>query len=273
MNKSLLVLLLSVVISPYFLSAQIKISYSGDPLLPKSVDKIEQMFSYISDFYTRIGLDDTTDVELVIFRDRNEANKYMLQIFPDREKYKITYGPNSKATSGVYLPNLHKAVIMGIGVDELKVLPLIYHELCHHFTNLYFKNTSPPIWINEGLSEYFENIVLRPNGSVKFNISPYVIGKVKTAILLGELNLVDLLNMSQTDFYDKQKSEGQYQYPMAFVAFLVIHSNLPETEFAGLLSKISQRDTSENVSDIVDSIYPSGLKGLEKDLISFVNSK
>ena len=131
------------------LNAQtVKIEYSGYPLPEKYCRKIEQFVKYEVNFYTQFGLPDTLSLHLQVFEDKKKGKEYLESI---NISTILTLKP-----SGIYLPEQQKAIILGMEKDKERSIAVIYHELCHHFTRQILGKFSP-IWLNEGLSEYFAN--------------------------------------------------------------------------------------------------------------------
>ena len=268
-------LLLLAVITLYTVAAaaaQGHILYTGDPLPSKSKEMIGQMVEHMFDFYGKIGIKEIFTVELKTFKDKGEGYRYMREIYPDNPNYKVkvkskTYGGT---IGGVYIPDKKQAVILGMEKGVAEALPMIYHELSHHFTRMIFEKRNPPIWLNEGLSEYFQSLKKTKKGYVAV-FPAYIKGKVKTMHMLGELDLENFFNLSQSEFYKIHREEGQYYYGLSHAVVATLMQNVGAGKIKSLVLKIKSRDTSQKVSDFVDELYPGGIKGLEEDLIRFVN--
>lgn len=248
------------------------IKYSGDPLPDKSREMINQMVDYMFDFYNRIGINEVFTVELKTFKDKGEGYKYMRGVYPNNPDYQVnikdkTYGGR---ISGVYIPTKKQAVILGMEKGVAEALPVIYHELSHHFTRTVFEKRNPPIWLNEGLAEYFESLKNTKKG-FKAVFPAYIKGKIKTMHMLGELDLENFFNLSQSEFYKIHKEEGQYYYGLSHAIVATMMQNMDAGEMKSLIVKIKNRDTSQKISGFVNELYPGGIEALEEDLISFVN--
>ena len=271
--RKLLLALLCCAILPAISWSQVKIKYTGDPLPSKAVGKIESMMGHMWDYYSSMGLKEAMEVELKVFKSKKEGYRYMRGLYPDDPNY--IEQPHDKTMGGglaaVYIPKKKLAVLLGIehGTDE--ALTIIYHELSHHYTRMLFKGaTYPPIWLNEGLAEHFECLKLKRNGVV--SEFPHANkGKVKTLIMLGDLNVEKFLNLTQKEFMEMQRNEGQTCYSLAHVTVTVLLENLSVEQRNTLISQLQKRPVNSKVSDIVASIYPGGLPALEKEILEFVS--
>ena len=271
--KKLLLALLCCAVFPAISWSQVKIKYTGDPLPGKAIGKIESMMGYMWDYYSSMGLKEAMEVELKVFKSKKEGYRYMRSLYPDNPNY--IEQPHDKTMGGglaaVYIPKKKLAVLLGIehGTDE--ALTIIYHELSHHYTRMLFQgSTYPPIWLNEGLAEHFECLKLKRNGVV--SEFPHANkGKVKTLIMLGDLNVEKFLNLSQKEFMEMHRNEGQTCYSLAHVTVTVLLENLSKAQINALVSTLQTRKPAAKVSPIVDTIYPGGLPALEKAILEFVS--
>lgn len=272
MMKRILFLVASALLAVTDACAQGHITYTGDPLPDKSREMIGQMVDHMFEFYNRIGIKEVFTVELKTFKDKGDGYRYMRGIYPDNPDYQVnvkdkTYGGR---VGGVYMPSRKQAVILGMEKGVAEALPMIYHELSHHFTRTVFEKINPPIWLNEGLAEYFESLKRTKKG-YRAVFPEYIKGKVRTMHMLGELDLENFFNLSQSEFYKIHKEEGQYYYGLSHAVVATMMQNLGHQEIVSLVLKIKGRDTSQKISDFVEQLYPGGVKGLEEDLIVFVN--
>lgn len=269
MRKSIIFVL--TVLLPLLAFAQGHIRYSGDPLPIKSVEAVEQMMDYMYEFYAGIGLRENFVVELRTFKEQKEGYKFMRQLYPDKPEYQVhpkdkTYGGS---IGGIYIPKQKMSIILGMEHGADKALGLIYHELSHHYTRSVFAKRNPPIWLNEGLAEHFQSLKKTKNGFIPV-FPEYIKGKIRTMYMLGELDLVNFFDLSQTEFYKIHRQEGQYYYGLSHAVVATLMQNLPSEKFSYLVNCIVERDTSQKLSGFVENIYPGGIEALEKDLLDFV---
>ena len=253
-------------------SAQIRVKHTGDELPPKAKDKIAVMVSYMNSFYSRFLLQEELEVELLSFKDKKEGYRYMRGLYPDDLKYHEN--PSDKTIgggiAGVYLPKYKRAVILGMEKGADAALYIIYHELSHHFTRMVFQKRIAPVWLNEGLAEYFEHLKVKGTKISGIEFPEFQKGKIRTLAMLGELDLVNFLNLSQNDFYRINSQDGQYYYGLSYAVVTVLMDTLGQEKMAALVKRIAARDTSSKISDLVADIYPQGIPGLENDLLKFV---
>ena len=88
--------------------------------------------------------------------------------------------------------------------------------------------------------------------------------------MLGELDLLNFLNLSQSEFYRINTQDGQYYYGLSYAVVAVLMDTLGKEKMVQLIKEIAARDTSSKISDLVADIYPQGIPGLENDLLKFV---
>ena len=253
-----LCLLLLLFISCSWLQAQTaNIEYHGDPLPEKDKRKIEQILHHEVNFYSQFGLPDTLRIQLYVFEDRKEAQAYLEEINV----------PCPMATSGIYIPKLQKAVILGREAGRERSLMVIYHELSHHFVRQILGNI-PPSWINEGLSEYFEHCDITKKG-VRHTFTEYEQGRIRTMYMLGEVDLLQFINSNSSNFMKRQRTDEQYSYILshALVTFWV--DKVPIDIFKKLIAVLQKTKDTSKVSECIEQVYPGGFKVFEQDFTNF----
>lgn len=254
--------------------AQISIRYTGDPLPDRTKARIEVMMDYMGSFYRNFGGLGVNEIELMAFKEKKAGYRYMRGIYPDDEKY--IENPSDKAIGGglggVYIPKFSRAVILGMEKGPDAALSMIYHEISHHFTRLIFEKRIAPVWLNEGLAEYFEHLKVKGDKITGGAFPDFQKGKIRTLAMLGELELQKFLDLPQPEFYKINRQDGQYYYGLSYAVVTVMMEKLGMSEMAVLVTRISKRNKSDRISDIVGQCYPGGTDGLEKDLMQFVGN-
>lgn len=263
-----------ILICPLFAAAgnRVNIRFEGEALAVKDREKVEKVLEYMSDFYYGLDMQDTLDIKILIFKTRKEGYAYMREIRPDDPNFIIMPSDSyfSTGTAGVYLEDSNTAVILGMekGVDI--GMKIIFHEMSHHFTDLVFGYRTAPIWLNEGLAEHFEYISYNKRKGWHSEFPEYAKGQLKSMILLGELDLMGLIDMSSKDFMDKHRYEGQTYYSFAHSVIAVLLSDLPDEMFRKLVSGLVTRPTDREMSDVIGSVYPGGFAAFETRLRDFI---
>lgn len=271
MRKLILSILLFFI--PMISHSHVRITYTGDPLPKKAVEKIEAMIGYMGGYYSALGLTGSMDVELKVFKTKKEGYRYMRSLYPGDQRY--IEQPHDKTmgggVGGVYIPARKMAVVLGMEHGTDAAISLIDHEMSHHFTRMLFANSMfAPVWLNEGLAEHFGALRVKKSGVV--SEFPHADrGKVKTMIMLGDLNLPKFLDFTQKEFSQMHRYEGQTCYSLAHVIVTVLMENLSTQQMGELVEVLKKRKRDDKVSSLVDSVYPGGLQSLEKGILEFVS--
>ena len=267
---TLLTILFSISTNLY---SSIKITYSGEELPDKVASKIDLMISTMYDFYSKVGVLEESEVELIVFKNIKDGYRYMRTIYPDNPNYKHFHGekPIVSYVGGVYVGHLSKAVILGMENGIENALKTIYHELSHHFTQEVFKYKKfQPVWLNEGLAEYFEGMQVKGKNIKGSQVPLHQKGQIKTMIMLDEFDVYKILSLPQIEFKQRLQKDGGLYYSISHVLVAVIIEQIGLDGFAKMVNAIANRNLSDNIADIVSQNYKGGLKDLENDIIKFV---
>lgn len=239
----------------------LQIEYNGDPLSKEEREKVEKMFLHEAEFYSQFGLPDTlTVVHLYVF-DKKKAAMLFLESL-DVKGYNYA--------AGLYLPKRNKVIILGMERGRKETLPVIYHELSHHFVWKVLSGRAP-IWFNEGLSEYFEKSIMTKKG-IRHSLTEYEQGRIRTMYMLGEIDLPAFVNSEQGEFMIDQISNEQYSYILAHGLVTFWIEKLPRDLLKKFVATLKDGDKSLKVSEQIDNIYPGGFSQFEKDFAEFVNN-
>ena len=254
------------------LRVELNIRYDGNLLSSKNLDKLEQMSAHMTEFYTALGLNESLDVRLLIFKTQDEGYEYMRSIYPDNKTYRKTASDEyfKSGIGGIYMPSSKTAAILGIEHGMERGLSVIFHEISHHYTRLLFGKKNPPVWFTEGLAEHFENMRFSKKKGWVSDVSDFDKGKLKTLHMIGELEVEDLFDLTHSEFKLKLRNEGNMFYAFSHVAVVVLMNNLDHTTFKELTNRLINRKTDEKVSEIVGGIYPGGLNAYKRALHEFI---
>jgi hypothetical protein len=125
-----------------------------------------------------------------------------------------------------------------------------------------------PLWLNEGLAEYFELLETRARFS-QVQISAPTLLMVKGMLVQDDvLDLADLINMDR----DGWNANPEENYPLAeMLVYFLMDSRQGKAGLAALLQEMA-----DNFCRPVDQImvlensYPGGIQRLEEDFASWV---
>lgn len=253
----------------------VNVRYEGERLSARNLDKIDMMLDHMSDFYSGLDIKDTIDVTLKVFKTQEEGYAYMRSIYPNSTQYRKTASSSyfGSGVSGVYMPGTKIAAILGIekGIDLGIVV--IYHELSHHFTRLVFGRRNPPVWFNEGLAEYFEHLVHSKKKGWISEFPEFDRGKLRTMLMLDELDVRSLLDMSHKEFMNRHRHEGQNYYSLSYAVVSVLLSELSFDAFRDFVDEMVSRSTDVKISDILAAVFPGGFSAFESSLNKFIMNR
>lgn len=234
----------------------VEVDYAGDPLTVKERGQIEDFLKCEVGFYVRFGLPDTLKIKLTVFNSHKEGAAYM-------DSLRLLSQFVLLHANGVYIPQRREAVLLGREKGKKRSLSVIYHELSHHFTAQITGNR-PPIWLMEGLSEYFEHCEVS-KGRLKHSLTSYERGRIRTMYMLDEVNLKDFVDSDRKSFMKQQFTDESYAYILAHAVTSFWVEEVPEELFGQLVRSLRDKKDRSPVSARIARIYPGGFERFEQD--------
>lgn len=255
--KHILLLLVFILYGSYsFADGRLIIDYGGDALTEKERMRIERMMDYQIEFYSMFGLEDSLRVRLTVFDERSEGMFYL-------DTIGVSKHHPLKNVNALYMHNRKEAVILGMDEDRKRMLPVIYHELSHYFTRE-ITNINPPMWLMEGLSEYFENCEVGKK-DIKHTITSYEKGRIRTMYMLGEMDLRKFVDSDRSLFMKKQRTDEQYAYILSHLLVTFMIENVSRQVFVNLIDLLHDSTDKSKVSEKIARTYPGGFETFESD--------
>lgn len=155
-------------------------------------------------------------------------------IFDKREDYLVTlmerYGVDARFTGGIFFVRGDESAL-AIWTENLprqRVLNLLQHEAFHQFAFSRFAGNLP-IWVNEGLAEFFGEAVLVGRNLIIGQTSERTLENVRTSIEEGTyIAFRDMVNVSHEQWRNAMAAgQGRVQYDQAWsmVQFLIYGEN------------------------------------------------
>ena len=233
------------------LFSQYSIKDEANTLTKKELENLRKAIDYQLDFYNKVFPDnrmEKSSVNLSIFN--NYANYLIYQ------KEQIGYLRHK--SMGFYSP-INKEAVVCKDKNENYFLKVCYHELNHFFIHNYMD--TPPVWLNEGLSEYFTNIKIFK--SIKHERNTYYAARVKTMIELKDINLNDFINWNPEKFYDISFTQDGYGYALAYcmISFLMQNEGT-------MIAVINGIYAGKSSYEALDNFYEGGFTVFEKEFIN-----
>ncbi len=256
---------------PFVCTAQVNVSFNGDPLPGKSQKIANEMAQHIYNIYESMGYCGSIDMEFLTFKNREDGYSYLNELFPDNPSFKINVKERKKGMyrEGIYLHKKQQAVVVGLEYGTDHAFGYIFHDLSIRLTSYVFGERVPPIWLEDGLANYFLDLRKVKNGYSPV-LLPYFKGKIRTLHMLGELDLEKFFNLSKKEYLQMRKQESSYLNALSSITVAAMIKNLFPDKFSLLVKKIKERDTSQEVSELVQEIYPGGVSKLEEDMMELV---
>jgi len=201
-----------------------------DSLLPSLVSLPEEI-----ELATQLSLE-KTEIHVLVFDTRRSLDEYLHRYYPGMRAANSMYirGPNASNTPGLVLTWFHSEWL----VDAR-------HEATHAI--LHSKQTDIPLWIDEGLAEYFEYPSEQSisNQSLSPRSHP-----VHTKLIQTQLRFGQFANLQEQERWDPNKrlSNQQYRDAWGSVAFLLHHDDATKSEFQTYLKDLFDERASGHLS-------------------------
>ncbi|NDW08500.1 DUF1570 domain-containing protein [Dysgonomonas sp. 520] len=256
--KRLLLVTLLFCLNCLFVWGQYNIKYEDEVLSSKERANLEKVIDFQLKFYNNARLDSlikASDVKLYIYTD------YSAFLLHQKEQMKTTL----HRSMGFYSSKNKEAVVCK-DKNETRFMKTCYHELSHFFTNTYFSKI--PIWLNEGLSEYFSEMKVTAK-EVKHIKKDRNIARVKTMIKNRDIDLKNFINWDRQRFYKMSFAHDGYGYALGYsiVLFLMEQHKDMVPDYMGKMA--SEKDSAITF----DQLYGGGFGQFEKDFLSYISKQ
>lgn len=247
---------LQAVFLPAALCAQdsYKISDDEKTLSKSESSSLERMIDYELAFYNKVfgpGSVSRDSMKMTVVKDYVSYAFYL-----HNAGIKVPQG-----SGGVYSSKTNELVVWRGDKNRDGFLATCYHEMSHAL--LRSKMKSPPVWINEGLATWFENMRVS-SSSVRPQSNRYYEDRVKTLIEINDLDLKDFIAWDQSKFRQASFSQDGYGYAVAYCMISLLFKNNEEA----LLGIIRELAAGTSSAAAFDACYPGGLETFEKEFIA-----
>ncbi len=210
---------------------------------------LQKVIDYQLEFYNKAFADKVME--------RSSVKVLVFENYADYLGYQLKQSGHITPRTGIYYLK-NKEVIVCKDKFETTFLSTCYHELSHFFIRNYMD--TPPVWLNEGLAEYFAYVTVLK--SIKHNRNFYHIARVKTMLELKDINLRDFLDWSYQKFYDTSFSHDDYGYALSHSMVFFLMQN-KET----MMAVINHIYNGKSSYEALDSVYEGGFAAFERDFI------
>jgi Protein of unknown function (DUF1570) len=234
----------------------LQILTEGYRLSPGERSQIERGINFILGYYKQVfNYNEDVPVRIRIFGKKGHFMSYQEELSPVVSEV------------GFYSPMYNEAVVNG-DRDKNEVIATIYHEANHSI--LTQKAPELPLWINEGLAEYFERIIPEDESvTVGHQDSRYY--KLRQDLKSRKLPGLS----SYLGSWDSAlKRDGQVQDDDArSVAWSLVHYLMSTQEGQDTVIRLLREKNetpSVSSSEIIDEYYPGGLAALERNWLTYI---
>jgi tetratricopeptide (TPR) repeat protein len=199
------------------------ISNSGEKEARRVADQFEQFREVFEKSFPRLRLD--LGRPLIIFAVKNEDS--LKSLLPGYWEVKGRAHP-----AGIYVSEEERHfVAVRTNIEGENPYEVVYHEYTHAIMNLNFRGL--PVWLSEGLAEYFGNSTIRDNEVDIGKISAHHLQVLQQSRLIPIEGL--LLADSQSPYYNEEnRVSAFYAESWAIVHYLLLD---PEARKQQLMQK------------------------------------
>lgn len=235
----------------------LEILTEGYRLTPKERSQIQSGVNFILGYYKQVfDYNEDVPVRIRIFGNKRHFMSYQKDVSPVVSEV------------GFYSPMYNEAVVNGQR-DKGEVIATIYHEANHSI--LTQKAPDLPLWINEGLAEYFERIVPEDkNVTVGHQDARYY--KLRQDLASNKLPGLSSY-LGSWDSAWKRGGQAQDDETRS-IAWSLVHYLMSTQDGQDTVIRIL-REKKDNPSvtsiDVINKYYPGGLDKLESNWHSHIS--
>lgn len=220
--------------------------------------QIARILEYEFQFYESF-LNISRDVEIKV------------SIYGNEDVFKTTQKMISTSTSNsAFYSNKHNQIFINYrkGRSEAKVLSVIAHESSHFI--LKHDGVRLPKWINEGMSEYFEQAYLTKNNSISINEPANFVEFVSKKFDDNKVNLKQFIGWSNKKWKAVNKNKFySYRISWSIVNYLFITNK--QDILKQFLKELKQNPGNDQ--KIVEKVYNGGIEQLKNDMKQYYKKK
>ena len=213
---------------------------------------------YRNDF--GLDLHGTAQVNLYLFEQQADFRQWMV----DR------IGSSNANYAGVFIPSRNEVAVWRWG-DDQDVAQTILHESSHVL--LYQLSPASPVWLHEGLAQYFQTLQVQPDGRLKVSALPDAQARIRQWMDEGRLiTLRQYLSLGDTQWRRMAHELDAIPYTVAWATTAFLMSKpVGRSTLRQLLQELEKTDRRPTLRRI-DQIYPGGLTRLEYDFFRWAQS-
>lgn len=163
--------------------------------------------------------------------------KFDFYLFRNKEDYHASGGPRGSA--GVFDGRSLKAIAGEKLTDQ--TWHTVQHEGFHQFAHYVIGNVNMPIWVNEGLAEYFGEAIFTGDGFVSGHMPGWRVRRIKAAMQAGRFKTVEDMMLLSHQQWNAELNIANYDQAWAMVQFLAhAEDGRYQRAFAGFMVRIGR---------------------------------
>lgn len=224
----------------------------------------ERTLAAIKEVYARyrkdFGLDlrGTAEVNLYLFAHQADFQRWMIE----------RVGRSNPHYSGVFIPATNEVAVWRWSKEDDKVAQTILHESSHVL--LHQLSPASPVWLHEGLAQYFQMLRVTESGRVVVTTLPEAEKRIQAWIADEQLiTMRQYLSLDDETWRKMAHELNAIPYTVAWgtTAFLM-SKPVGRTTLRQLLQDLEKTDRRPTLNRI-GHLYPGGLSRLEYDFFSW----
>lgn len=234
---------------------RLTIEASEFSLSPQAMERVERGLAEIHYTYRNIFRLDV--------RGLAEVNLYLLADKPQFDRWLSARRPGtpSRPYAGVFLPGENEVAVWAYGPEE-EIVQTILHESSHVI--MHQMAPRAPVWIHEGMAQYFSTIQALPDGRLEIPPLPHAKARIQTWRDEKRLiSLRDYLGISESEWRQLAHQQNAIPYTLAWaLVYFMMSEPVGQQTLRRILHDLEKSGTWPTI-DSLDLRYPGGLPRLE----------
>ena len=220
--------------------------------------RLEQFREMFRRLFPALNLGNGTQTNVIVFKNPESFRPF---------KPKRAEGSADDAVAGFFVPG-EAANYIALSYLNAKSEPnisTVYHEYVHYLLNVNFRRTDLPLWLNEGLSEYFQTARIE-NGQVTLG-SP----RTERLALLRKSTLIPLKSLVEMDLKTLKTNSDQQRALFYAQAWATVHFLLNNDQKVTTVERVNKAFTLFQTKGSAGEAFRTDYTSAEKDLRGYID--
>jgi len=197
---------------------------------------LEVAFERFSGALRPVELEDGAEFRVYLFDGENGYQRYVSDLF----------GQRRENTAGLYSPMLDQLLIWNLP-DREAMLRTVRHEGFHQYFSQLVRD--PPVWLNEGLAEYWEAADFTKSRSKMVPVRREYLGAFTGMFAFNRTRLTTFVALDPASFY--ANAEVTYGLAWSFVYFLLHSTRENQALFDELIDRLAAGESGRVATEAV----------------------